>query len=346
MQVIRQRATARAGLLGNPSDGYNGRTISFAIADFWAETILYEWDRVEILLSQEDQSRFDSVSDLVEDVRQHGYYGGVRLVKATIKTFVEYCGRGGLELHDRNFSVRYTSNIPRAVGLAGSSAIIVATLRALMEFYGVEIPDRVQPSLVLSVETGELGITAGLQDRVIQVYGGMVAMDFGDEEMESCEGFLCGEYRRLDAGQLPRLYVAYASDAGEPTEVFHNRLRERYELGESEVVDAMGQFAELSSEGVEALADGDCQRLHRLIDANFDLRASICRLPGDHVRMVEAARSVGASAKFAGSGGAIVGTVVDDAMFGRLTGVLGELNCEVFSPRIATQSLRDGDRAI
>jgi glucuronokinase len=241
-----------------------------------------------------------------------------------------------LELHDRNFSVRYTSNIPRAVGLAGSSAIIVATLRALMEFYGVEIPDRVQPSLVLSVETGELGITAGLQDRVIQVYGGMVAMDFGDEQMESCEGFLCGEYRRLDAGQLPRLYVAYSSDAGEPTEVFHNRLRERYELGESEVVDAMGRFAELSSEGVKALADGDWQRLHRLIDANFDLRASICRLPGDQVSMIEAARSVGASAKFAGSGGAIVGTVVDDAMFERLTGVLGELNCDVFSPRISS----------
>ena len=113
MQLIRQRASARAGLLGNPSDGYNGRTISVALENFWAETILYEWDRVEILLSREDQSRFDSVADLVEDVRLHGYYGGVRLVKATIKTFVEYCGRRGLALHDRNFAVRYTSNIPQ-----------------------------------------------------------------------------------------------------------------------------------------------------------------------------------------------------------------------------------------
>ena len=224
MQLIRKRATARAGLLGNPSDGYHGRTISLALEDFWAETILYEWDRVEILLSQEDQSRFDSVTDLVEDVRLHGYYGGVRLVKATIKSFVEYCTRRGLKLHDRNFAVRYTSNIPRAVGLAGSSAIIVATLRALMEFYEVEIPRRVQPSLALAVETGELGITAGLQDRVIQVYGGMVAMDFGREKIECCEGFECGDYLRLDPAGLPRLYVAYSSDAGQPTE--GERLRE------------------------------------------------------------------------------------------------------------------------
>lgn len=338
MQLIRQRAMARAGLLGNPSDGYNGRTVSVALEDFWAETILYEWDRVEILLSQEDQSRFDSVADLAEDVRLHGYYGGVRLVKATIKTFVEYCQRQEIVLHDRNFAVRYTSNIPRAVGLAGSSAIIVATLRALMEFYEVQIPCRVQPSLVLKVETGELGITAGLQDRVIQVYGGMVAMDFGHDSIESCEGFECGDYRRLDPSLLPRLYVAYSSDAGEPTEVFHNRLRERFDQGEPQVLSAMERFAELTSEGIQALADGDTQRLHHLVDANYDIRASICQLPTEHVAMVEAARSVGASAKFAGSGGAIVGHCHDDAMCERLQQVLTPLGCQVITPTIAASA--------
>ena len=71
-------------------------------------------------------------------MKLHGYYGGIRLIKATIKRFVEYCDRQGVPLHDRNFSVRYVTNIPRQVGLAGSSAIIVATLRCLMEFYGVD----------------------------------------------------------------------------------------------------------------------------------------------------------------------------------------------------------------
>ena len=68
--------------------------------------------------------------------------------------------------------------------MAGSSAIIVATLRCLMEFYGVEIPRQVPPSLVLSVETEELGIAAGLQDRVVQVYEGLVYMDFARDRME------------------------------------------------------------------------------------------------------------------------------------------------------------------
>jgi len=171
MEIIRNRAYARAGLLGNPSDGYNGKTISVIVRNFWAEVVLYEWDSVEIVLAQDDRARFRSVQDLARDVELHGYYGGIRLIKATIKRFVEYCQAREIILHERNFSVRYETNIPRQVGLAGSSSIIVATLRCLMEFYSVEMPLEIQPTFVLSIEE-ELGITGGLQDRVIQCYEG------------------------------------------------------------------------------------------------------------------------------------------------------------------------------
>lgn len=239
MQLLRRRAYARAGLVGNPSDGYNGRTVSFIVRNLWAEVVLYEWDEIEILWSSEDKSRFQSVHDLAHDVRLHGYYGGVRLVKATIKRFVEYCDAKGLKLHDRNFSIRYQSSIPRNVGLAGSSAIIVATLRALMDFYEVSIPLEVQPSLALSVETKELGITGGLQDRVIQCYEGLVSMDFSKEKMSIRDGYECGVYERLDPALLPPVYIAYCDELGEPTEVIHNNLRQRYDRGDAYVVGAM-----------------------------------------------------------------------------------------------------------
>ncbi|MBM4075259.1 MAG: GHMP kinase [Planctomycetes bacterium] len=334
MQLIRRRAYARAGLIGNPSDGYNGRTISFVIRNLWAEVVLYEWDEIEILRSNEDKSRFGSISDLVRDLRLHGYYGGVRLIKATIKRFVEYCRDNNLSLHKRNFSVRYSSGIPRNVGLAGSSAIIVASLRALMEFYNVDIPIEVQPSLALSVEMKELGISAGLQDRVIQCYEGLVSMDFSKESMRERNGYRCGVYERLDPGQLPPLYVAYCDDLSEPTEVFHNKLRERFDNGEADVVDAMKTFAELARQGRSAILANDTVRLAQLINRNFDTRRSICQLPSGHIDMIERARSVGASAKFAGSGGAIVGTYTDESMFESLQRILDPIKCIVFKPQI------------
>jgi len=290
---------------------------------------MYEWDQLEIVWSQEDRSRFRSVRDLAQDVRQHGYYGGIRLVKAAIKKFVEYCISRGHRLHDRNFSVRYDSDVPRQVGLAGSSAIIVATLRCLMEFYNVDIPREVQPSLVLSVETDELGIAAGLQDRVIQVYEGVVYMDFAKDRMEHHRGLLCGAYEPLDTALLPPLYLAYSTDVSEPTEIFHNNLRARFEQGEPAVVNAMNRFAELAFEARQAIVDQDAARLATLIDENFDLRRSICQLPKNQVDMIERARTAGASAKFAGSGGAIVGTFPDKATFERLAANLAPIQCQV-----------------
>ena len=329
MQLIRKTAYARAGLVGNPSDGYNGKTISVIVKDFSARVTMYEWDQLEIVWSQEDRSRFRSVRDLAQDVRQHGYYGGIRLVKAAIKKFVEYCISRGHRLHDRNFSVRYDSDVPRQVGLAGSSAIIVATLRCLMEFYNVDIPREVQPSLVLSVETDELGIAAGLQDRVIQVYEGVVYMDFAKDRMEHHRGLLCGAYEPLDTALLPPLYLAYSTDVSEPTEIFHNNLRARFEQGEPAVVNAMNRFAELAFEARQAIVDQDAARLATLIDENFDLRRSICQLPKNQVDMIERARTAGASAKFAGSGGAIVGTFPDKATFERLAANLAPIQCQV-----------------
>ncbi len=334
MEIIRCRAYARAGLLGNPSDGYHGKTISLILRNYYAEAVLYEWDEVEIVVTKEDRSRFASADDLVRDVKLHGYYGGIRLVKATIKRFIEYFKERDC-LHDRTFSIRYATNIPRQVGMAGSSAIIVATLRALMDFYHVTIPKTLLPSFVLAIETQELGITAGLQDRVIQVYEGVVFMDFSYEKMTLQEGLWCGTYVPMDPTLLPPLYVAYCTDIGEPTEVFHNNLRARYEQGEPEVIAAMEKFAHLARMGHEALLAGEPEKLSPLINENFDTRRQISRLPDSQIAMVEAARRVGASAKFAGSGGAILGTYEDESMFANLQRELKAIRCRVLKPEVA-----------
>jgi glucuronokinase len=339
VRIIRERAYARAGLVGNPSDGYHGKTISIIVRNFFAEVTLYEWERIELLLSQEDMSRFDSVHDLVQDVYLHGYYGGIRLIKATIKRFVEFCearraaGESGYELHEGKFSIRYTSNVPRQVGMAGSSAIIVATLKALMAFYDIQIPLRILPSLALSVEREELGIAAGLQDRVIQVFGGLVYMDFARERKVVESGYECYHYEPLDPKLLPPLYVAYTRDRSEPTEVLHNPLRARYEQGEPAVVNAMQEFAGFAADARQALLAHDIARFEQLVNSNFDLRRRICPLSPNHVRMVETARAVGASAKFSGSGGAIIGVYRDEEMFQQLVQALGVINCAVVKPQ-------------
>jgi glucuronokinase len=334
MIIIRTRAYARAALAGNPSDGYHGKTISIIVRNFWAEVVLYEWDSVEILLTQDDRARFRSVHDLARDVGLHGYYGGIRLIKATIKRFVDYCRAADLALHDRNFSVRYHSTVPRQVGLAGSSAIITATLRALMQFYEVDIPLQVQPSLVLSVERDELGVAAGLQDRVAQVFEGLTYMDFSREHERIVHGVPCFRYEPLDPALLPPIYLAHHRGFSEPTEIFHNDIRERFRRGDQEVVAGMARVAELAAAARGALIERDAKRLGNAMDENFDVRRRIFKLPPWQLQMIDVARACGASANFAGSGGAIVGTYSGRDMLGALGQALDAIDCCLLTPKV------------
>jgi len=329
--IITSHAYARAGLVGNPSDGYFGKTIAFIVRNFKATVRLWESPHFEIVPSHGDFARFDSVNAFLKDVRLHGYYGGLRLMKATVKRFHDYCRTNDVALHERNCTMSYESDIPRLVGLAGSSAIITATLRALMRFYEVNIPKERMPGLILSVETGELGISAGLQDRVIQTYEGIVFMDF---ERSLIEGRGYGNYEELRPPKLPPLYVAYDPSRAEISDIPHRNLREMFNRGDPTVVGAMQQYRDLTDRGRAALMGGDWGALGKVIDENYELRRRIMNIAPENHRMVEAARSVGASAHFCGSGGAICGLYRDGRQYQDLVDVLSTIRCTVLRPII------------
>jgi len=329
--IITARAHARAGLVGNPSDGYFGKTISFIIRNFGVTVRLWESPYFEILPTHGDLAKFASVREFLRDQKLHGYYGGMRLIKASIKRFHEYCAAQGKDLNDGSFSISFESDIPRLVGLSGSSAIVIATMRALMKFYDIDIPLTQLPRLALSVEKDELGISAGLQDRVIQSFEGMVYMDFDKALIES-RGY--GEYTPLKLDKRPPLYVAYDPERAEVSDVPHRNLRALYERGDKTVVDAMKKYRDLTDAGRDALVAGDWDRLGKVVDENFEMRRTIMNIAPENQRMVDVARSVGASAHFCGSGGAICGLYRDGRHYQQLVDALAEIRCTVIRPII------------
>jgi glucuronokinase len=331
---IETHAYARAGFLGNPSDGYFGKTVAFSMANFRARVLLYPTARLEIRPSKADLPVFENLDDLYRTTRWRGYYGGIRIIQALLVRFMDYCRESGIELPDRNFTIEYESSIPQRLGLGGSSAIIMAALRAIAEYYDVEIPLPVQANLALETETRELGVPAGLQDRVVQAYEGLVYMDFSRALMES-RGY--GEYERLDTTLLPSVYVAYRTSLSEGTEVFHNNVRDRWMRGEPEVVEAMRTWAGYAERGRKALLERDYGTLDQLINAGFDLRARIYRISAGNLEMIETARKVGATSTFAGSGGAIAGTYKSEAMYAELVEAMKKVGVAVIKPQIAAR---------
>jgi glucuronokinase len=135
--------------------------------------------------------------------------------------------------------------------------------------------------------------------------------------------------------------VAYRDDLSEPTEVFHNNIRDRFERKETKVVNAMRYWAGLAGKARKLLLNRQDDKIGPLLNANFDRRRKIYKISKENIQMVETARSTGATAKFTGSGGAIVGTCENERMLNQLKKKLKSLKIKVITPKIVGGNTED-----
>ncbi len=321
---------ARAGLLGNPSDGYGGRTLALAVTQFEATVRLVPSREVRIVTNPSDEAVWASPGAFAQHIDRFGTGIGAQAIAAGVRTFMsvlESLEHGRYE----GFTLSYGTTIPRQVGLAGSSALVLATMMCLEEHTGVSIPREVLPSLALAAEADHLGVVAGLQDRVVQTYGGLVAMDFGSLEVDAKFGVSHGSYRHLDPATLPPLYLAYSLHAAEPSDVYHRSLRRRFDNGDPIVRDVMRQLAAVAVEGEAALRWHNAGRFGELVGRNMELRRALGPLPEQQEALVSLAEELESPATLAGSGGAIVGVYRDQAQYDLLTGAFGAIGATVVS---------------
>lgn len=304
------RAYPRAGVLGNPSDGYGGKTIAIALAsEGHAEVIATPASHFSVSHNDahEMPHSFDSIRSLSDSVRRYGVnYGARQLVLAACAAFARLLPAGSGVMP--NCTVSYETTIAARLGLAGSSAIILATLRALSRFYKTSLPKldpaiESWPARVLAVERELLGIEGGLMDRVAQVYQGCMFMDFSADKPR---------YTRLDHTLLPQLWIVYRADAtvGECSGKVHSDLRKRFCNCDEAVLSGMRKLGQVAEMGREALsANGDVSKLPHLMCRNFKLRLELVgeNVVGDHnMHLVRTAEKAGFAAKMCGSGGAVI----------------------------------------
>ena len=269
MTAATGRARARIGLLGNPSDLYRGKVLAATIDAF--ETVA----TVAPTVFYAPAAFQPDVADLQ------------RLVVERV------CPNKGA------ISLALTTDVPLRSGLSGSSAILLATLRALDAHLELGLDPLEMAQIVWDIERHDMGVVAGPQDRVIQALGGLQFMDFtGAEEL--------GVHERLEPALLPPLVVAWPNEAGTASGDVHAAIWKRWQAGEQPLRRRVEGFAAIADAGRAALESGDAPGFADAIDANFDLRREIFELDADQCALVEAARAAGAAAKFCGSGGAII----------------------------------------
>jgi len=143
-----------------------------------------------------------------------------------------------------------------------------------------------------------------------------------------------GLYERLDSGLLPSLYIAFKPDLGKVSGRVLNDIQAGYEKGDPFVLDTLKGLASIAETGKKAVLENDMDRFFSLMDENFQLRSKIMRISPQNWELIETGRACGASAKFAGSGGAVIGIYKSEEMYERLVDEYGKINAMVIKPKI------------
>ena len=328
MPPIVERVPARAALAGNPSDGHHGAVFALPVAAYSTiVSIAPRADGYELSDAHCGSIRFAGWADV-----QHAIdtvTAGVPhcLLLGAVATTVEQNG----SLQPFRLSVETT--IPMSVGLAGSSAIVIAALRALRRWSDGATAARDDDALAvdaLAVETDRLGIAAGLQDRVVQVRNRPMLMRFDREATRNGPGrFTAVESPTLD--QPFRFLVAVRAGSSAPSQTVHGDLRARFDAHDERVIGAMPLLAQHAVAAATAYVSGDVAGVGAAMDATFDVRASMLDLAPRHVEMIHAAQAGGAYANYTGSGGAIVVLCADDSIEATARHSLNRLGCDIVS---------------
>ena len=292
--MILAETHGRAGIIGNPTDGYGGSLIACSTRNK-AITTLAAHDRLQITNLQ-GSAVFSSAADFEN---KGDYFDIVRCVLRYFKAY------------DLRATIRTHSDIPVQAGLAGSTAVLSTILAAVAAFLGRRIHPYQMAEINRDIELNYLECQCGYQDAYMTTFGGLNYLDFrGKAYYKPWHREQYGTVENLSAytgGALP--FVVAHTGISHHSGRFHRPLRERWLEGDPAVIKGYRDIEDLAREGKKALLDQNWDTLAYLMNQNHQIQDSLADSGEQNNRMIQTALANGGlAAKLAGAGGG--GTII------------------------------------
>lgn len=286
-QKIICTAPGRAGIIGNPTDMYGGAVISCSVGMRACVTV--SPDQFLILETGDQECRIEGRDDLRP---RKDRFDVARAV-------LDY-----LRLPKLSCRVSYQSDIPMRSGMAGSTALVVALLRAILAWLETHPNRYVLAERARYIELNYLKVVCGYQDACMCTFGGLNYMDFrGKQFYREAEAELFATIEPLAEYVTELPFVLGFTGVQHASSAVHKPLRERWLEGEPAVVQGYERITEISRMGKKALLLSDWKTLGRLMNENHIIQRELGGSGASNERLIEAALEAGAlGAKLAGAG--------------------------------------------
>ena len=210
-----------------------------------------------------------------------------------------------LGLNEESVAIEVFPNVPRAMGLGGSAAIAVAVIRALSDFFELELSSERVNELAFQCERAAHGNPSGV-DNTIATYGEPLlykqAVNPNDPTHEIVRP---AKPVPLVVGMSGK--ESLTANMVEQVRQAHERHKITYEM-------VFDQLASITAEGAEAFIDGNFAKLGELMNmAHGCLNAIQISMPAleELVFLARNSGALGAKITGAGGGGSVVALCPD-----------------------------------
>ena len=286
---IEASAPGRCGLLGNPTDGYGGCVISCSLKQRARVVLTTPAPELSVTVAGQTAVLRDRADFTLKD----DYFDCVRAVIAFLRR------------HDLKFHADVSTEVPVNAGLAGSTAVLVSVLAAVLKLLGRQHHRHYLAEMLRAIELNYLKIQCGYQDQYMTVFGGLNYMDFrGKELYRDLDDELYATVEPLEGCVRELPFVVVHTGVKRVSGTVLRPIRERWEEGDREVRDGYARIARLAQRGKRALLDGDWLTVARLMNENHRIQVSLGASGPENDRLIDVAMKNGAlAAKLAGAGG-------------------------------------------
>lgn len=298
--LIRSRAPLRLGLAGGGTDvspycDEFGGAILNATIDYYAYAGLEPLDngKVEFLSADLRQcATYDAAPVLASD-------GQLDLIKAVYNHVVKHYNGG------KPLSLRISTrvDVPAGSGLGSSSTLVVAMLKAYVEWLNVPLGEYELAHTAYVIERQEAGLTGGRQDQYAAAFGGFNFMEFGANGRVLVNPLRVKEWI---VSELEASLLLYFTGKSRDSDTIIREQSQNVRSRNERALDAMHSIKREAFRMKECLLRGDFPHLHDVLRQSWESKKRMAsQITNEHIeRLYRCALDAGAyCARISGAGG-------------------------------------------
>ena len=321
--IIRSKAPLRLGLAGGGSDvspysDLYGGIILNATINLYAYCTIEETTDDAITVESYDGDCFEQYAL----ARELEIDGKASLLKGTYNRVMR-----DFDLPLKACRITTYNDAPAGSGLGTSSTMVVAILKAFVEWYSLPLGDYEIARLAYEIERKDLQLSGGKQDQYAATFGGFNYMEFLKDDMVIVNPL---KVKRWIIDELEASIVLYFTGRSRSSAAIIDEQKKNTSSGNTRSIEAMHRIKQSSVDMKLAVLKGDMKEFARILGQGWEDKKKMAGAITNPVieEAFEVALKAGALAgKVSGAGGGgFIMFVVNPARKKAVTDALSRLN--------------------